>query len=249
MVARRPPDRLPARRRALGRGGRWCPLDPRRGQARRRAVRRAGRRTADGWRSSRGVVAGRRSGSSMRRSRVADARPPIRAADAERPDRAGIDIDGFEWSPDGGRIAVNAQRSSDDPRRTQIGLVDVSSGRARGHLGREEPRRRAAMGARTGPCSSCRTPTGGSRSSVDGRRARSDRPDRRRARARRTRRSLGSAPPPVARRRRFVHIEVHDGLIDLVVAELAAGRRAERGRGRPPEDAAHRHGDRRRASA
>ncbi len=45
----------------------------------------------------------------------------------------------------------------------------------------------------------------------------------------------GSAPLPSPDGSRFVHIEVHDGLQDLRVGELAAGTAPKRGRGRPPK--------------
>jgi dipeptidyl aminopeptidase/acylaminoacyl peptidase len=46
---------------------------------------------------------------------------------------------------------------------------------------------------------------------------------------------FGSAPLPSPDGSRFVHVEVHDGLQDLVVVELAAGEAPRRGRGRPPK--------------
>ena len=45
----------------------------------------------------------------------------------------------------------------------------------------------------------------------------------------------GFAPLPSPDGRRLVHIEVHDGLIDLVVRELGEGTTPKRGRGRPPK--------------
>ncbi len=45
----------------------------------------------------------------------------------------------------------------------------------------------------------------------------------------------GAAPLPSPDGSRFVHIEIHDGLQDLLVGELAAGAAPKRGRGRPPK--------------
>jgi dipeptidyl aminopeptidase/acylaminoacyl peptidase len=46
---------------------------------------------------------------------------------------------------------------------------------------------------------------------------------------------IGYDPLPSPDGRRFVHIEVHDGLQDLLVGELAADAAPKRGRGRPPK--------------
>ena len=46
---------------------------------------------------------------------------------------------------------------------------------------------------------------------------------------------FGAAPLPSPDGSRFVHVEVHDGLQDLLVGELAAGAAPKRGRGRPPK--------------
>ena len=46
---------------------------------------------------------------------------------------------------------------------------------------------------------------------------------------------FGAAPLPSPDGARFVHIEVHDGFIDLVVADLAGAVAPKRGRGRPPK--------------
>ena len=85
-------------------------------------------------------------------------------------------------------------------------------------------------------------PTAGSRSSGGPPTDTTDRPDRRRARARRAVGGSALAPLPSPDGSRFVHIEVHDGLIDLVVGELGE-RRAAEARPRPAaEDAADRRG-------
>ena len=46
---------------------------------------------------------------------------------------------------------------------------------------------------------------------------------------------LGHAPLPSPDESRFVHIEIHDGLQDLLVGELAGAQPPKRGRGRPPK--------------
>jgi dipeptidyl aminopeptidase/acylaminoacyl peptidase len=45
----------------------------------------------------------------------------------------------------------------------------------------------------------------------------------------------GSAPLPSPDGSRFVHVEIHDGLQDLIVGEMAGGEAPKRGRGRPPK--------------
>ena len=49
----------------------------------------------------------------------------------------------------------------------------------------------------------------------------------------------GHVPLPSPDGSRFVHIEVHDGLQDLLVGELGGAQPPKRGRGRPPKAAAH----------
>ncbi|HZC31914.1 MAG TPA: DPP IV N-terminal domain-containing protein, partial [Candidatus Bathyarchaeia archaeon] len=60
-----------------------------------------------------------------RRGRPArDPRPPEAAVLTP----AGIDVDGFRWSPDGRRLAVMAQQRPDDLETYQISILDVASG-------------------------------------------------------------------------------------------------------------------------
>jgi len=63
-----------------------------------------------------------------RRGRPATEPKPPRPTALTEP---GIDVDAFEWSPDGGRIAVMARRGPDIEETAQIALVDVSTGASR----------------------------------------------------------------------------------------------------------------------
>ena len=160
----------------------------------------------------------------------------------------GIDVDAFEWSPDGARIAVMARRG---PRR-------------RGDRP-DRPRRRRhrrAAGGRRRAQRRCRRPLAarrflpvrvGRRRLVPGRPAhrrwpRSDRPDRAAsASTANPAAARGPRPLPSPDGSRFVHIEVHDGLQDLRRRRArrrrrrrsadAAGRRRRRGPSRPPRPA------------
>ena len=42
---------------------------------------------------------------------------------------SGVDVDSFEWSPDGERLAVMARLLTKDPETSQIGLVDLATGK------------------------------------------------------------------------------------------------------------------------
>src|SRR4029079_5810021 len=55
---------------------------------------------------------------------AAEPRPPEPTVLTE----PGIDVDAFEWAPDGGRLAVMAHRQPEPTETAQIALVDVSSG-------------------------------------------------------------------------------------------------------------------------
>ena len=128
-----------------------------------------------------------------------------------------------------------ARRGPDIEETAQIALVDVATGASRVVAGE----RSVDVGARWLPDGSFLFV-----SDADGWfqvvRLTADGHDRivlteGRARARRTRRRSGSAPLPSPDGSRFVHIEVHDGLQDLRVGELAGTTAPKRGRGRPPK--------------
>lgn len=148
----------------------------------------------------------------------------------------GFDVEDLEWSADGATIAVMAFRAPDFAVG-EIHLVDAASGEERriaGGGGEWAAGPRALPGGgflhltdadgwfqvvRVGPDGRERTvltagerehgePTGG----------------------------YGYAALPSPDGSRFVHGEIHDALIDLVVAPLSGGAPAKRGRGRPPKN-------------
>ncbi len=147
----------------------------------------------------------------------------------------GLDVDEFAWSPDGTRIALAGQRE-DHGWWSAVSVVDVAS--------YEE--RRIAPGS-AWECSPRWLPDGGLLilSDADGwfQVVRLD-PELR------TRTlltvdphehgdpggSFGHVPIPSPDGRRFVHLRIHDGLTDLVVAPLDGATPAKRGRGRPPKN-------------
>lgn len=148
---------------------------------------------------------------------------------------AGIDVDDLEWAPDGTRIALQAHRGPEPNDTSQIALIDPTSGAIEIVAGVASmdvaPRwlpdgsllyasdadgwfqivRRTADGhdriVLTGGEREHGEPTGG----------------------------VGHAPLPSADGSRFVYIEVHDGVQDLLVGELSSGAAPKRGRGRPPK--------------
>jgi dipeptidyl aminopeptidase/acylaminoacyl peptidase len=168
-----------------------------------------------------------------RRGRPARApKPPEPRAITE----SGIDVEDLAWSPDGRTVAIVATRGPDH-RVTEIHLVDVATG---------EERWIAGGGAEwaAGP----RPMADGSflyvsdsdgwfqvvRASADGRerfvltsgQREHGEPSG----------GAGYAALPSPDGSRFVHIDVHDGLVDLVVAPSGLGTAKKRGRGRPPKN-------------
>jgi len=148
---------------------------------------------------------------------------------------SGIDVDAFEWSPDGTRIAVMAPRRPEAEETSQIALVDVASGESRVVAGE----RSVDVGARWLPDGSLLFT-----SDADGWfqvvRLTADGHDRIVLTAGEREHGdpgggIGFAPLPSPDGSRFVHVEVHDGLQDLLVGELTAGSAPKRGRGRPPK--------------
>jgi dipeptidyl aminopeptidase/acylaminoacyl peptidase len=168
-----------------------------------------------------------------RRGRPArDPRPP-----EPRPLSAtAIDVEDLAWSPDGRTIAVMAIRAPDHSVG-EIHLIDVASG--------EE--RRVAGGGNEGASGPRPTPDGGwlyasdadgwfqtVHLSVDGRERRVLTSGKREHGE--PTGSPGYVALPSPDGSRFVHIDVHDGFVDLVVAPAAGGAPAKRGRGRPPKN-------------
>ncbi len=162
---------------------------------------------------------------------AADPKPPEASVLTE----SGTDVDAFEWAPDGRRIAVMARPPSGPDETAQIILIDVASGASEVIAGESS----TDVGARWLPDGSLlylsdadgwfqvvkRTADGRDRIALTaGEREHGDPAG-----------GPGSAPLPSPDGRRFVCIEVHDGLQDLIVGELGDGSPPKRGRGRPPK--------------
>jgi dipeptidyl aminopeptidase/acylaminoacyl peptidase len=169
-----------------------------------------------------------------RRGRPAnEPRPP----EARALTPAGFDVTSLAWSPDGSRIAVAAQRL-DDLETSQIILVDVGDGSERVVAGD----RSLDTGASWLPDGSLLFVSDADgwfqvvRLTADGRdRVVLTAGDREHGAPAEVG-AFGFEPDPSPDGRRFVHIEVRDGLVDLMVRELdAAGAPPKRGRGRPPK--------------
>lgn len=148
---------------------------------------------------------------------------------------SGVDVEEIAWSPDGSRIAFSGQRSS-DLLTAQIWIVDVRTGEERVVAGEGE----WSAGPRWLPDGSailCGVEVDGwlqvARVAADG--------------SARTILTTGQvenadfggsegwvalASPDGSR---FVHVSMHDGCVDAVVAPLDGGTPAKRPRGRPPK--------------
>jgi dipeptidyl aminopeptidase/acylaminoacyl peptidase len=160
-----------------------------------------------------------------------DPRPP----DARPLTPTGIDVEALEWASDGGRIAITAQQDPDDLDSSQISIVDLATGATEIVAGRgshDTGARWLADGSLLYVSDAGgwfqvvrRSPEGRDRIVLtDGEREHGEPSG-----------GHGYAPLPSPDGSRFVHIEVHDGLIDLVVRDLADGTPPKRGRGRPPK--------------
>ena len=146
----------------------------------------------------------------------------------------GVDVESFEWSPDGGRLAVMARLPGNDPESSQIVLVDLATGRTETIAGEDS----LDTGARWLADGSLlyisdadgwfqvvrRTADGHDRIVLTAGEREHGEPSG----------GIGYAPLPSPDGARFVHGEVRDGLLDLVVGDLAAAT-PKRGRGRPPK--------------
>jgi len=147
----------------------------------------------------------------------------------------GIDVEAFAWAPDGARIAVAAQQAPERLTTMQIALVDVATGASEIVAGTDSHDTGATFAA-DGSLLYLSDASGWYqvvRRSADGR----DRivlTDGEREHGEPSG-GVGYAALPSPDGSRFVHIEVHDGLIDLVVRDTAAGAPPKRGRGRPPK--------------
>ena len=161
-----------------------------------------------------------------------DPRPPEpRALTA-----VGFDVEDYEWSADGASIAVSTFRAPDF-RLSEIHLVDVATG--------EE--RRVAGGGSEWAAGPRPIPGGGFLylSDADGWfqvvRLAADGRDKTILTTGRREHGEPSGDDGYAALaspdgQRFVHCEVHDGLIDLLVAPMSGAVPVKRGRGRPPKN-------------
>ena len=147
----------------------------------------------------------------------------------------GVDVESFVWSPDGSQLAVMAQQQPNDLETGQIAVVDVATGAQRIVAGENS----RDTGAQWLPDGSLvyvsdadgwfqvvrRSPDGRDRIALtDGPREHGEPSG-----------GYGYAPLPSPDGSRVVHMEVHDGLIDLVVRSLGDATPPKRGRGRPPK--------------
>ena len=147
----------------------------------------------------------------------------------------GIDVDSFDWAPDGGRLAVMAQRDGARLETSQVALVEVATGAMQVVAGQDS----FDTGGRWSPDGSLLyvsdadgwfqvvrlTADGRDRIVLTGGEREHGDPSG----------GIGYAPLPSPDGSRVVHIEVRDGLIDLLVTDLAASAPPKRGRGRPPK--------------
>jgi dipeptidyl aminopeptidase/acylaminoacyl peptidase len=168
-----------------------------------------------------------------RRGRPArDPRPP----EPRQVSASGIDVEDLNWSTDGRTIAVSTQRGPDHATG-EIHLVDVETGQERRVAGGVDE---WASGARAMPDGGWLYAADGSgwfqtvRLAADGRERRVLTTGEREHGE--PTGGVGYAALPSPDGSRFAHIEVHDGLIDLVVAPSGGGAPARRGRGRPPKN-------------
>jgi dipeptidyl aminopeptidase/acylaminoacyl peptidase len=160
-----------------------------------------------------------------------DPRPPV----ATPLTATGVDVAAFAWSPDGTRIAVMAQQDPADLDTSQISIVVVASGAAEvvaGAGSHDTGAHWLADGSLVYVSDADgwfqvvrRSPDGRDRIVLtDGEREHGEPSG-----------GHGYAPLSSPDGSRVVHIEVHDGLIDLIVRGTAAGAPPKRGRGRPPK--------------
>jgi dipeptidyl aminopeptidase/acylaminoacyl peptidase len=162
---------------------------------------------------------------------AADPKPPEPTVLTE----AGIDVDAFEWSPDGRHLAVMAHGHPEPNETAQISVVEVTTGESELVAGSDS----MDVAGRWLPDGSLLYVSDASgwfqvvRRTADGR----DRivltdGDREHGEPGG---GPGSAPLPSPDGSRFVYVEVHDAVQDLVVGELASNVAPKRGRGRPPK--------------
>ncbi|MEO6207979.1 MAG: DPP IV N-terminal domain-containing protein, partial [Candidatus Limnocylindrales bacterium] len=146
-----------------------------------------------------------------------------------------VDVEGVAWSPDGSQLAIVAQLQPDDLETCQIALVDVATGAQRivaGERSLDTAVRWLADGSLIYVSDADgwfqvvrRSPDGRDRIVLtDGKREHGEPSG-----------GYGYAALPSPDGSRIVHIEVHDGQIDLIVRDLGDASPPKRGRGRPPK--------------
>jgi dipeptidyl aminopeptidase/acylaminoacyl peptidase len=160
-----------------------------------------------------------------------DPKPP----EARALTAAGIDVDEMAWSPGGDRIAVMAQQRPQDLTSYQIAIVDIATGASE-----------VVAGTTSHDTAAHWLPDGSMlyvsdadgwfqviRRSADGR----DRIVLTDGELEHGEPNGGYGYVPLASQdgERFVHVEVRDGLVDLVVRGTGGGAPPKRGRGRPPK--------------
>ena len=146
----------------------------------------------------------------------------------------GVDVESFAWAPDGGRLAIMARLLSADPETSQIGLVDLATGQTEviaGEGSLDTGARWLADGSLLYVSDADgwfqvvrRTADGHDRIVLTAGEREHGEPSG----------GIGFTPLPSPDGRRFVHGETRDGLLDLIVGDLAAAA-PKRGRGRPPK--------------
>jgi dipeptidyl aminopeptidase/acylaminoacyl peptidase len=151
---------------------------------------------------------------------------------------AGVDVAGMAWSPDGTTLAVAAQLHPDDLTTMQIALVGVADGAGStlqviaGESSHDAGPAWASDGSLVYVSDASgwfqvvrRSPDGRERVVLtDGEREHGEPSG-----------GFGYAPVPSPDASRVIHIEVHDGLVDLVVRAFSGAQPPKRGRGRPPK--------------
>jgi dipeptidyl aminopeptidase/acylaminoacyl peptidase len=175
---------------------------------------------------------------------IVDAPVPRRGRPAKEPrppeprplTATGFDVEDLEWSTDGSELAVVTFRAPDHAV-AEIHLLDIASGEERRVAG---GRREWAAGPRAvvgggflylsdadGWFQVVRlTANGRDRTVLTSGSREHGEPSG----------GYGYAPLPSPDGSRFAHIDVHDGLVDLVVTPIGGGPPVKRGRGRPPKN-------------
>jgi dipeptidyl aminopeptidase/acylaminoacyl peptidase len=160
-----------------------------------------------------------------------DPRPP----EATPLTQPGFDVESMVWSPDGTRLAVMAQQQPTDLTTAQIAFVDAATGESEIVAGTKSLDT-GAQWLGDGSIVYVSDADGWFqviRRSADGRdRIVLTEGEREHGEPSGT---YGFVPLPSPDGARLVHIEVHDGLVDLIVRGSGAGTPPKRGRGRPPK--------------